>query len=433
MTKIVSVKTRFESGQWDLFLVGIALVTMCLGTYLGNKLIGACQVLFAVSFLALAAKKRLQFSSQNIRVSTWFLIAVCVFSALSIYSNLERIGEPLQHLRKLRYLVLFLLLLFLVPVRGLFREDYELRRNAFLGWWLAIILAVIYSTYLFFFETPPNGKMRAGGFFGQVMTFAYSIQFSVLLLIAVLVQSKSKSAGIRITGRKWAFALLCIAGLGLYLTFTRGAVLGVAVGALILAGLRSKKILIGVVILGLLVGALAVKTDSRFTMIKVGDDRRFSNWTAASLAFLKNPVFGVGYRNFELKSAELKKDYGLPMDKWTGKGRDRVMFHSQTHAHNNYLEAFASTGVFGGLAFLGFCGFWWREVWYSKVARYYFLPVIGAFLVSGFFENTFTDSEVLHTILLIYFLSQVVLDWEQGKRPESESSEKTTPSPEPSA
>ena len=129
----------------------------------------------------------------------------------------------------------------------------------------------------------------------------------------------------------------------------------------------------------------------------LNDTARVGIWKAATLSFLDNPLFGLGHRQLEKQTIELKKRYGMPPD-YRGK-------YLSFHAHNNYLEAFASNGIFGGLAFFAFCLFWFYELYRSSHAKLYFLPIVVGFFVSGLFENTFTDSEVLHTIMLLYFFS----------------------------
>jgi hypothetical protein len=44
------------------------------------------------------------------------------------------------------------------------------------------------------------------------------------------------------------------------------------------------------------------------------------------------------------------------------------------------------------------------------------LPLISAFVVSGLFENTFSDSEVLNCILLIWLASQWLFAAEAGEK-----------------
>jgi O-antigen ligase len=109
-----------------------------------------------------------------------------------------------------------------------------------------------------------------------------------------------------------------------------------------------------------------------------------------------------------VRSVELKKRYGIERDP----GFIDNGGYLRGHAHNNYLEALASTGIFGGLAFLAFCVYWTGEALRSRYA-FIFVPLIAAFLVSGLFTNTFFDSETLNCILLLYLFSQWTFRWEE--------------------
>ncbi|NLT72243.1 MAG: O-antigen ligase family protein [Verrucomicrobiaceae bacterium] len=231
------------------------------------------------------------------------------------------------------------------------------------------------------------------------MTFAYTLQFSVVALAGfVMVPSLWKE----VTRIPWwvavfSFVIACGA---MYLTYTRGAMLGVVTGFLAFVILRSPKLLFALLIIGVAGGIYAYTDDSRYFYLE--DPVRVNQWTAAAVSFLERPMFGLGFRNFETYSVVLKERYGFAMDTVDLQGNP-VFFKG--HAHNNFLEAFASTGLFGGIALLGFCYHWVRE---SLRGRYslIFVPLIAAFLVSGLFENTFYDSEVLNCILLIYLFSQ---------------------------
>jgi hypothetical protein len=59
----------------------------------------------------------------------------------------------------------------------------------------------------------------------------------------------------------------------------------------------------------------------------------------------------VGFRNFEHQATELKEKFALRPDTI----RRKKGVYLNRHARHNYLKAFASTCVLGGLAFLGFC------------------------------------------------------------------------------
>jgi O-antigen ligase len=252
------------------------------------------------------------------------------------------------------------------------------------------------------------------------MTFANCLQFTVVALAAMVSLPGLWRRATRLPF--WiAICSLALAAGGLYLTYTRGAMLGALVGLVVLGAMRSRRILAGFLVLGLLAGFLAYLEGSRYFAIK--HDPRVNHWRAAALAAVERPVLGWGFRNFELRSAKLKERYGLPKDvSWKG-GKRLPPSHLQRHAHSNYLEAFASTGAAGGIAFLAFCFCWWREAAGSR-HKALLLPLIAAFLVSGLSENTFFDAEVLNCVLLVWLCSQWLFAGEAGV---------TDPTPEPSS
>lgn len=64
------------------------------------------------------------------------------------------------------------------------------------------------------------------------------------------------------------------------------------------------------------------------------DPARLNIWKTALLCFVEKPVFGIGFRNFEVHSVELKKRYGIGTDD----GIIENEGYLRGHAHNNYLE-----------------------------------------------------------------------------------------------
>jgi len=186
--------------------------------------------------------------------------------------------------------------------------------------------------------------------------------------------------------------------------------LGVVTGFTIYGLMRSYKFVILAALVGIAAAAFASFDGARYLEAK--STLRVTQWQAAAISFIERPVFGLGYRSFEQHSAALKERYGFKKDIVRRPGEKPEVIYFKGHAHNNILESFASTGLFGGIAFLGFCYAWTREMRRSRNALV-FVPLIGAFFIAGLFENTFYDSEVLNCILLIYLASQWTLSREK--------------------
>jgi O-antigen ligase len=357
--------------------------------------------------------------------SAWCLVAYVFVSVLSILANRLVIEAPLEHLGKLRY---FAVVPVLVAMPWLARELLPVpwRRDSLVLAWI-VPLAFAASVGLIAFASgnhPLRGDdlvdiRRVSGLYGQVMTFAYSLQFSVLALVAFFFAPRVWSTLTRVPW--WiAAAMLLLSVVALYFTYTRGAMLGVAAGLAALATRRSWKLGLILALAGVAgIALLALNADrdteergdrgSRY--LQTDSAIRLGQWRAASLSFLERPAFGWGYRNFELQSAALKERYGFEKDVVRKRGQPRQVIYFQGHAHNNVLESLASMGVAGGVTFLAFALSWLREAWRSRHGLLLAPPVV-AFLVSGMFENTFFDSEVVNCLLLLYLITQWVREAE---------------------
>lgn len=410
--------TALRLKEWfsaaSLFAAG--LFCLFLAMFFGAKLIAAGQVIILASLvMAFVEGGRGTLHWRELGSSARWLAFYLFVSIVSILANLPDITDPLENLGKLRYFVMVLLVL-MIP--ALVRDNLEVkwrRDSLVLAWLVPLILTVIVGMIAWATgDHPFRGQdvvniRRVSGLYGQVMTFANSLQFSVVTLAILFLAPDWWRKITRVPFGVLVVALL-FAGAGLYLTYTRGAMLGVVAGFTIYALMRSYKLFILVVLVGIVGAAVAYFDGARYLNVK--SSIRVNQWRAAAMSFAERPVFGWGYRNFEPHSAELKERYGFEKDTVRRLGEKPQVIYFEGHAHNNILETFASIGVFGGIAFLGFCYAWVREMRRSRYALL-FVPLIGAFFVAGLFENTFYDSEVLNCILLIYLASQWILSREK--------------------
>ena len=419
-------------------LLFVAAIIIAAGCYGGNAMIGIGQgVLVIAILLGFFQKSPAQGPRKGfaISVSTWFLVALILINLISILANLESYEKPLRDLKKLRHLILPLLVLILPNVRHFIQT--HLRKVG--SWvWLALLGSAILVTIAdmvnlltgFHFLAPVDGierRIRLGGMFGMVMTYAYSMQFTILVIAGVTVAFWKRK--IRTPNRAILVATvvaLFVCGFGLFLSGSRGALLGCLVGGVVLIFLlRWKWLIIGFGVTFLVAIAASLALDNELLEIRPNESTRFSHWKTAAVTGIKNPVFGLGYRQFEKQCRDLKKSYGFPYDvtlkvppdKEGGEPIEvRTWMHS--NSHNNYLEAFASTGVFGMLALLGFLLCWLREVWKHPDTRLLFGPAIIGFLVAGIFENSFTDGEITALVMMFYVGSQFAI--KMGSSPISE-------------
>jgi O-antigen ligase len=425
MTDSPALRLKEWFSAASLFAAG--LFCLFLAMFFGAKLIAVGQVIILVSLvMAFVEGGRGTLQWRELGSSARWLAFYLFVSVISILANLADIADPVDQLGKLRY---FLMVLLVLMIPALVRNNLEVkwrRDSLVLAWLVPLILAVIVGMIAWATgDHPFRGQdvvniRRVSGLYGQVMTFANSLQFSVVTLAILFLAPDWWRKITRVPYAVLVVALL-FAGAGLYLTYTRGAMLGVVGGFTIYALMRSYKLFILVVLIGVIGAAVAYFDGARY--LEANSSTRVNQWRAAAMSFLERPVFGWGYRNFEPHSAELKERYGFEKDTIRIRGKKPQVIYFKSHAHNNILESFASIGVFGGIAFLGFCYAWVREMQRSRYALL-FVPLIGAFFVAGLFENTFYDSEVLNCILLIYLASQWTLSREkrEGLLPESTGS-----------
>lgn len=433
------------SAQAPRFLFA-GLLCSCLGSYFGNVFIAAGHGMLLISMglhLLLWSRERhagtgpsgegAGWRQARPRWSTWFLAAMILTILISVFANWREIEEPLKVIKKARYHLIWAGLILTPGVRASFFSRIEAWAPwLVLAWLSSLSLATlsgiigVATGYNPLLLAPNAFPTRVGGVSNMVMTYAYSLQFSVLLLVALSIGRDDVRQWLG-GGRGWLKGLIVgalpLAAAGLYLTYTRGAVMGALAGGLCLVliqpGIRLRRLVVwGLSLLVLVAGALALDEENRYLSARaLSPDRvRLSQWKAAWLTFQKQPVFGVGYRQFEERCLFLKAEFGMPLDTLVPVDGEKVPVYFSGHAHNEYLEALASTGLLGAFALFGFCGFWAWEVSRGKLARHFFLPVVVAFLVSALVQNLFTDSEDLNFLLLLYFLSQAVLDWEEGRQ-----------------
>ena len=191
-----------------------------------------------------------------------------------------------------------------------------------------------------------QGYPRAWGPTGTWLIAAVDLELAIPLLWVVVLEARP-------AGRlgRWALpVLLAAACLALVLVNSRAAWVAVAAALLLYFALRLRRLsrrqlLAFAVLLCLCLGAFAVRSDlqSRFRSISDlashNNAQRLLMWQSAWRMFLDHPVLGVGPGNY---ARQYQTKYISPL----------ATEPEQSHAHSNYLEVLAETGVPGLAAFL---------------------------------------------------------------------------------
>jgi O-antigen ligase len=227
------------------------------------------------------------------------------------------------------------------------------------------------------------------GVFQFYMTTAGVMMIASLLLLPFAVHPGTPRR-VRLAA---ALALLPVL-FSLYATVTRGAYLAVAAGAVAVAVIRNRMLLVPLAALMLLsVGFAPPFVESRIRSIvdlqHPDNASRLMVWTASARIVAEYPVLGVG----DIDLGGLFRQYAPPgyPDLWG-------------HAHNNALQFLATLGVLGFAAVLWMFVRMWTAVWrvHRAVRDEWFagsvaLGALGVFVgvqVHGLTEWSFGDQEV---------------------------------------
>ncbi len=344
--------------------------------------------------------------------SAWFLLFFMVIATLSSFLS-ESMENPSKTVGELRY---FLAGILSIPaftsvfISRIERPKVFERRVRFLlysSFLVAAVASVVGIFTLYYGYNPLKMKAssdphRATGLYSMAITFGYGIQFMALINLGLLLFRQRVEKYISV--RTLVVTMVCIF-LGLYYSGSRGALLGFLSGIPFLFLRSHPKKFLGMMIAGALLTGVAVaivfsggSKATRFLLpAKHGSNMiRISQYEAAIEAIKERPLLGHGYRNFGNESERIKKEHDIAYPDFI------------SHAHNNYLELWADSGIFGLLAFLGFLWSWFFESWRRQdIVGDITLSVIVALAVSGLFQCTIIDGENTFAIMFIYGLSQV--------------------------
>lgn len=241
---------------------------------------------------------------------------------------------------------------------------------------------------------------RACGMYGMYITYGYQAAFALILLIGMFVYRKKLN---NYLNEKLLIVAIIFNFAGLYLSYTRGALLGVVIAFPFLYRKNFKKLFISIGVLACLTGMFYIYSPKLKDMFQSAERMRsvsvrLSQWKAALFVFERHPLIGVGFKNFEQMSAKIKKENNLGSPNFGG------------HAHSNFLEHLATMGILGFLITIAFHIFWGIELFKrNDILGDLIFPFFILFSISGLTQYTFGDGENLFFIMLIYMISQVKL------------------------
>ena len=292
-----------------------------------STLLAVLFLLAAGLWLAARVRQQGRLRAGPLSLALLLVGATCLISALGA----DRIGPSmLEALRILTVVVMFVVLEQLMP-----RDGFG--RRVLIASYAALALVLAYTTVLSLLGHPPaevkGSFTRISGPFAQSTTFGRYLMFLVIFGVAIWRY---------LTGRvRVVMAVMLGLSFGfLLLTNTRSAILGAAIGLLVVAVLqRSGRMLATMAVIAVAGLVLLPSVGARFAQL--GDTRevggaptgntlawRLGYWGEIITLANRNPVTGIGPNMTQTQTDEAKKP------------------------HNDFLRAYVETGVVGLLAYV---------------------------------------------------------------------------------
>jgi putative inorganic carbon (HCO3(-)) transporter len=287
-------------------------------------------VLFLIAaglWLAARARRDGGLRSSALSIALLLVGATCLISSLGADKPEQSL---LESLRILTVVVMFVVLEQLVP-------DQRYARRVLLAAYLALALVVAYTVLTSLSGHPPaevkGTFVRITGPFAQSTTFGRYLMFLLVFGVAIYRYLPRP--------QRVAMAVLLVPSfVFLFLTNTRSALLGVAIGLVVVMVLqRSVRMLVALCLTGVLGLLFLPAVGDRFAQLadarEVGGAPtgntwawRLGYWAEIVPLANRNPVTGIGPNMTQLQTDEAKKP------------------------HNDFLRAYVETGVVGLLAYL---------------------------------------------------------------------------------
>lgn len=394
---------HFDKGMYHLFWIGVWVYAI--GSFTSMSIITSMHFFMAIPCLYFLYKTPFERIKKIMTPSMWALLVMILVMILSVIFNHEIIERPLRHISRTRYFVVGLLSVFV------FYHAFEkFLTTSKLKWLLAMLLfsacfATLFSfigfwggyNYIRMSEADP---LRNEGLFNNLMTYAYLLSLFLIPLFAVLNKWKEPSfAWSRLFNYKFLVFAFLFNLLALYLTYTRGAWLGLIIGIPFLFFKSNKKMFFSFLAAFALFTSLLVGFSESVQrgITRSGDDSRLAYWQTAIAAAKERPIFGYGYRNFESNVIEIKSRH--PEIGWP---------ELSGHAHSNFFEMLGSTGIFGALSFVLFTIIWAAQMYRrdDMMGQVVFAMII-SFTVSGMVQFTLGDAPITAFMMLVFAISQL--------------------------
>ncbi len=371
-------------------MIFMSLLFLAIGLLTSPTVLAVSHILIIIPALYFLNKT----NWKNLPMSAWGLLAMIIAITLSVVFNQDVSTNGYKAILKAKYFLIGLLSI--VPLQWYFKNKIDERKLKQLRF--AFYLATTAATSaglcrVLIGYNPLTGKSgdigtRDGGVFGMVMNYSHNMSYFLILVIGIYLYKKSSLDKKELN---WLRLVLLINSLGLYFAYTRGAWIAVIIGLAVYCYFISRKFLVGLGILGLILGTTIYYFAGDKIMRPQSDSERLSQWSAAYHGFKERPILGYGYLNFEHNAIEIKKRNNISNIDFGG------------HAHNNFLEMLASAGIVGFVSFVVWLVAWIIEARKeNKFENVLTLAFITTFIAGGMTQATIALGINLFFIMAAY-------------------------------
>lgn len=381
-------------------VTSLSLWFLAAGLLTSVSILSGYQVLFTVA-LAYYSFQAFKNKEINLPKSSYWLLAFLAVALITTALNVDIIPKPSKNFGRLKY--------FLYGVGGIFVCRYWLKettdktkRIIVQTFLVSVIVAGLFVMGRYVYDVLIQGTDKRGRPLTETMRYGYgSAMFLLSLISAYLHKDKLK----QYFDPRLMLTAIIIGFLGMFLTYTRGALLGFLAGLpFVLYFYRPQLAKWGILASALILGTLAgfyffgTSTNHNFRLLStksIGSDQiRSSQWQAATIAIKERPALGWGLSNFHTQLKRIKNDYDLP-------AKD----YDDAHAHNLFLEVGAGTGLIGLFLFVGWLVAWALECFkVGGMVRAMIIPFGVALVAASQFEVTL-DANNASMIFFVYAMS----------------------------
>lgn len=411
---ILSWRSLLNFANISTRLTGFSIWSLALFSFVSLSATALSHIFIVIPcfyFLFLKLKDR----EWNFSKSSWALLGMFVFGVISVLFAPD-ISAKFKAISKLKYLLFGLLAIF--PYQAYFKDVSKKQIRHMVTAFLVLLaignvagIHALFDGFHYLRMKEASDGTRAAGMYGMAITYGYGIELVFIILLGLTVNFWRSVQGF--VNRNILVISLITTAFGFYFAYARGAMLAFIISLPFVFMKSRPKIFYTLMILGTFLIGIATSvvfsksgdSGNRFLLSAKTESNmiRLSQYEAAVAAFKEKPWTGWGYRNFEANAYDIKERNNIAYKEFYG------------HAHNNYLEFLASTGIFGFISIVLFVVFWLFEMWKRNDAiGTVLLPFVISFAVSGLFQNTINDGENMFVIMFLYALSQyphkVILD-----------------------